>query len=331
VSEPTQEADVPDAPTASPELVLRALDSSDDAIFIVDEPSGLYVYVNEGATRLVGYSRRALLRMGPSDLDAAFALVGFEDRMGYAQVGAAATFNAELLRSDGVLVPVECTLQRTAIVNGRKSSIVIVARDITGRIQAAGAARRDDRERIANELQGTAIHLIFEASLLLHGAQQTAAGPTGTRIAAAVDALDTAIDRIRAAVFELRATPSPQPSLQRELLRVVDDFERPGLVTTVQFSGPVDRTAPDTAADVLAVLRRALRAVGHVTTLQIELTAAGGLTLAVLHDRNVLGLDALEGPSSRVDAHRCIVNGSLDGGSSVVARWPTASMTFVST
>ncbi len=63
--------DVSDRVEAEDQLhrVLRTLDATDDGVFIFDAETLRFSFVNEGAVRLVGYSRDELLTMSPLHLN----------------------------------------------------------------------------------------------------------------------------------------------------------------------------------------------------------------------------------------------------------------------
>ncbi|MES2126913.1 MAG: EAL domain-containing protein [Pseudomonadota bacterium] len=122
--------------TAELQRFRSAMDATADAIFLIDTRSMALVDVNDGACRMLGYTRDALLGAGP-------ALIGLASD---AQLSRQADpqrdpaldpdlVEAELQRSDDTLVPVEIFWQLQRLDYTRM--LIGVARDITERRQAA--------------------------------------------------------------------------------------------------------------------------------------------------------------------------------------------------
>ncbi len=134
-----------------------AMDTSGDAIYLVDRTTMRFVDVNQTACTRMGYSREELLRMGPQDLLAQ----GFEEieRM-YDEVIAAGeqgtTVESTARTKDGRLSTTE--LQRRAMRTEDGWIIVTIARDITERKRFEQALREsEERFRLTFELAGSGI------------------------------------------------------------------------------------------------------------------------------------------------------------------------------
>ena len=106
------------------------LEGAADAIFITDQ-SGRYQYVNQQATRLVGYRRDQLLAMSIADLAPAEDLAGIERQFAELRNGGALLRELWLKRSDGAMVAVE--VNGTLLPDGK---VLGFCRDITERKQA---------------------------------------------------------------------------------------------------------------------------------------------------------------------------------------------------
>ncbi|MCG2586401.1 EAL domain-containing protein [Massilia sp. TS11] len=108
-----------------------AMDATADAIFLIDPLRAAVLDANEGACRLLGFERSAVLAQSPD----CFGLATREQLEARA-AGSAATGLVEqrLLRADGRAVPVETTWQRAE--DGSAPLLIAVARDISERILA---------------------------------------------------------------------------------------------------------------------------------------------------------------------------------------------------
>ncbi|MEO8755959.1 MAG: PAS domain S-box protein, partial [Casimicrobiaceae bacterium] len=125
------------------ESVLRrfraAMDLSADSVMLVDRQTMQFIDVNDGACRMLGYTREELLALGPSalippgktSLDASYDAV---------IAGRLLVITTTHRRRDGTLVPVEI-VRRAVHIDGRWI-MVGIARDITDRLAAEEALRR---------------------------------------------------------------------------------------------------------------------------------------------------------------------------------------------
>lgn len=150
------------------------LDAVLDAVLIFDANSLEMLYVNDGASKLLGYGIEELLALSPQDVVAEL------DEQRLCDLGTdelAVTMEAVYRRQDGTEVPVELSLQR---VGGEQERVVTIARDITDRRQAevereflyhkalAAVQARDEFLSIAShELRTplTSLHLLIGALL----------------------------------------------------------------------------------------------------------------------------------------------------------------------
>ncbi|MBC8007132.1 MAG: diguanylate cyclase [Prolixibacteraceae bacterium] len=143
-----------------------AMETSPDAIFLVDRASMRYIDVNDTACAMLGYSRDDMLRMGPAELTAHATpeelQVAFDQTIALGSQGQATMAERRALRrKDGSIFPVE--VRRRALRSGRRDIIVTVAQDITNREQAeAQIIRGGEQLRLA--LAGSKLAL-FEWNL----------------------------------------------------------------------------------------------------------------------------------------------------------------------
>jgi diguanylate cyclase (GGDEF)-like protein/PAS domain S-box-containing protein len=130
--------------TAELQRFRGALDATADAIFLVDAGSMAMVDVSDGACRMLGFSRDALLRIDP----VALGLAQRDQLDRYADPDASRhehdIVETELLRADGQgAVPVEISWQLQQLDEMRM--LIAVARDISERLQA-----KERLEHLAN-------------------------------------------------------------------------------------------------------------------------------------------------------------------------------------
>jgi diguanylate cyclase (GGDEF)-like protein/PAS domain S-box-containing protein len=122
--------------TAELQRFRGAMDATADAIFLVDARNMAMLDVSDGACRMLGFSRDALLRIDP----VALGLAEKAQLERYADVASAPRehdiVETELLRADGQgAVPVEISWQLQQLDQMRM--LIAVARDISERIHAA--------------------------------------------------------------------------------------------------------------------------------------------------------------------------------------------------
>ncbi|HBF51399.1 MAG TPA: diguanylate cyclase, partial [Massilia sp.] len=121
--------------TAELERFRRAMDATADGIFLIDAASLALVDVSDGACRMLGFSRDALLRIDP----VALGLTTADQLQRHLDTNAAAhesdIAETELLRAGGEgAVPVEISWQWQEA--GSSKLLIAVARDISERRQA---------------------------------------------------------------------------------------------------------------------------------------------------------------------------------------------------
>jgi diguanylate cyclase (GGDEF)-like protein/PAS domain S-box-containing protein len=140
-----------------------ALDSSIDAVYLIDHQQMRFIDVNETALATLGYSYQELLMLGPQDLKPD---VGEMQRIkrrfdeviqSKSKVGMIKTVHQ---RKDGVRLPVEVYLR--AIQSEGRQLLVAVVRDITSRLQAE-AELRESEERFRVGFNQAAVGLAHVA------------------------------------------------------------------------------------------------------------------------------------------------------------------------
>jgi PAS domain S-box-containing protein len=108
------------------------LDAEPDAVIIFEPRNWRILYVNHGASVLLGYSKDELLRMAPADFMAGDDGIGFREILGPLLEGAQPhiLLETKFRRRDPLAVPIDVSMQLIRIGADR---IVAIARDITER------------------------------------------------------------------------------------------------------------------------------------------------------------------------------------------------------
>ncbi|MFZ6648098.1 EAL domain-containing protein [Undibacterium sp. TJN25] len=153
---------------SSPEELLRfrmALDSSIDAIYLIDREQMRFIDANETATKILAYSRAELLQLGPQDLKPdAGELERINKRFDEIIHSDAKTGMIETVhqRKDGSRLPVEVYLR--AMMSEQRQILVAVVRDISSRLKAEADLRTsEDKFRgIFNQAAIGLAHLTLE-------------------------------------------------------------------------------------------------------------------------------------------------------------------------
>ncbi len=322
--------------------VIHTLDSTDDAVFIFDADTLRYSFVNDGATRMVGYARDELLAMTPLHLNAHTSEAEYRTLIASLLTDGPVTRQAVLLTRDGREVPVEKTLRSAPSGVDGTRWVITLARDITTRLAAEAELRRSqdelheaaqtialaaDRERIARDLHDTVIQQLFGEGLNL---QATLAsiddGRIRARIETTIDGLDSTIKNLRSAIFSLQASTLRVDGLRGQLLDVVTRaHDALGFEPRLQLAGPIDILDDTIAAHLVPVLREALSNVSqhaHARHVRVIVAVTDVVTLTVSDDGDGVAGEVLGGNGLTNMAHRARALGGnfsiaplVDGGS----------------
>ncbi len=122
----------------------RIIDNSLNEIYIFDAETLLFLEVNRGARKNLGYTLAELRRMTPLDLKPEFSKAGFEElaRPLKNRAREILVFETVHKRKDGSLYTVEVHLQ--LIYYGAKPAFVAIILDITERIKSREALRKSE-------------------------------------------------------------------------------------------------------------------------------------------------------------------------------------------
>lgn len=146
---------------------MTMLDATDDAAFIFDPDDLRFSYINEGATRQLGYTREQLLTMTPVDIKPEFNEIQFRDLLAPLLQGENKIIHINTLHrhQDGHDIPVEITIQYITSPGVQPRCIAMI-RDVTerqramhelkkkaGELQAANLKVEHEREQLAQRVE----------------------------------------------------------------------------------------------------------------------------------------------------------------------------------
>jgi PAS domain S-box-containing protein len=121
-----------------PELFRDLINKSNDAIFVADPSTGLFVFVNDKACATLGYDRRELLKMGVMDIETSFPDdFLWQTHLNELRQKGSLIFEGIHKRKNGTTFPVEANI--SYVVQNTREYLVTVVRDITERKGAEGA------------------------------------------------------------------------------------------------------------------------------------------------------------------------------------------------
>jgi PAS domain S-box-containing protein len=149
--------DITERKQAEEALKLRAqiLDSATDSIFLHDFDKN-FIYVNETACRIHGYSREEFMKMKLSQVVAPERVSRLDSEFQEMLEKEQAIFESAHLRKDGSIMPAE--VHGRTIDSGGKKLILTVIRDITERKQAEAERQKLDKLESLGTLAGGIAH-----------------------------------------------------------------------------------------------------------------------------------------------------------------------------
>lgn len=140
-----------------------------------------------------------------------------------------------------------------------------------------------DRDRIARDLHDHVIQRLFAVGLALQGTiPRTHKPEVRQRLTECVDDLQSVIQEIRTAIFDLHGGNGGITRLRQRLDEAVVKFAGPEMRTSVQFSGPLSVVDPTLADHAEAVVREAVsNAVRHAQAKMLTVNVAVGDDLCI--------------------------------------------------
>ena len=140
------------------ERYLSMLDRSLNEIYVFDEESLKFVYVNGAALHNLGYSLAELQQMTPLDIKPAFTRPSFEELLQPLRDGTREVLVFETVhrRKDGTTYPVEVHLQR--FQGDGQTSFLVFVNDITDRKRVQAQLLQSQKMEAVGELAGGVAH-----------------------------------------------------------------------------------------------------------------------------------------------------------------------------
>ncbi len=121
------------------------INQSNDAIFLIDADTSAFLYVNDQACSILGYSRAELLALQVIDISMVdINMPGWHRRVASLRKQSR-LFETVQIRKDGTFIPVE--VNASFFARPEKNYIISVARDISDR-QAQGRALLEERNKL---------------------------------------------------------------------------------------------------------------------------------------------------------------------------------------
>jgi PAS domain S-box-containing protein len=192
------------------------LDAVLDAVLIFDPVSWRILYVNQGATALLGYTQNELLAMPPCDVYAQQDAAGLRELLAPLLAGEKNTLTTEtkFRGHDARTIPVEVSLQLIRVDGGR---VVSIARDISERIRARREREMLYRETVdalqardeflsiaSHELRTPLSALQLQIEMLLHAPRHdTSAVPSPEQVKKKLELAARQVDRLTRLISEL--------------------------------------------------------------------------------------------------------------------------------
>ncbi len=133
----------------------------------------------------------------------------------------------------------------------------------------------EDRDRIARDLHDQVIQRLFAVALGMQDMADYEESADADRLAGYIDDLDATIKEIRATIFDLRHTRTPETGTRARIAAVVKEFQPAfGFVPRIHTEGPVDTLLEGTVAEnLLAAVRDGLsNAARHAHSTRVEVT-----------------------------------------------------------
>jgi len=267
--------------------ITEVLNTTHDAVSIVDAVTFRFTYVNEGLIEQTGYSQQELLQRTMLDIVPDLDESSLLELLAPLQAGSQrqTTLTTHHRHRSGSEVPVEIVLQAIFDDNGTPQAYVKIARDITGRLEAEKLLREAeadlqlsaDRERIGRDLHDLVIQRLFAAGMTLEALSSRVARPEERgRLGEVIDELDATIREIRTVIFRLEHEHGPTSSVRGEVLQILTQAQPAlGFEPRLRFDGVIESLPPQVADHLLATLREALSNIArHARATDAEVTIA---------------------------------------------------------
>jgi PAS domain S-box-containing protein len=139
----TSDSRRPGGNSAEQRLAVLSLDRAGDAVYWID-PEGRIVYVNNTASRMLGYGRDELTAMTVADIDPEVEAKAWPDIWAKIKARQPTTFEGQHRTKGGCLIPVE--VSACVLTHEDRELVCGFVRDITGRQRADEALKSDKQQ-----------------------------------------------------------------------------------------------------------------------------------------------------------------------------------------
>ena len=296
-SEPPQTAPLP--PALDLEVFRKMADMASEAFELADR-DGRFVYVNDCACTITGYTREELLDMTVSELNPDFPPPLWNEWVAAAR-GPVPAFATRNRRRDGRLIPVE--VSATPIEARGQRYFFAVVRDISDRHDAEAAERgftrrllhtlEAERRRVARELHDEVGQASATVGVLLHAL--TDAPEARTRAHPELAATSATIRQITESVARIVRDYHPAEllglGLEETLRTHARQFtQRHGLALRLSTSAVDDLLTDEQALHLYRIVQEALANVarhGNAQEVSVRLARHGARVTATVSDDGV--------------------------------------------
>ena len=127
------------------ELFRDLIDRSNDAIFVVDPSTGIFIFVNDTACKSLGYKRQELLKMRVVDIETTFPdNFSWQAHVKELKEKGSLIFEGVHKRKRGAAFPIEANI--SYVMRNTREYLVTVVRDITERKRAEESLRMREKQ-----------------------------------------------------------------------------------------------------------------------------------------------------------------------------------------
>lgn len=294
----------PDRPASLPpaldlEVFRQMADMASEAFELVDR-DGRFVYVNDRALRMTGYSRAELLAMTVSDINPDFPQATW-DQWAVAAQGPVPSFATRNRRRDGVIIPVE--VSATPILAHGERYFFAVVRDLSDRQEAEAAERgftrrllhtlEAERGRVARELHDEVGQAIATVGVLLHTLENTpgAAPDASSELAATHATIRQITESVARIVRDYHPEELQALGLEDTLRTHARQFtQRHGLALRLSTAAVDDLLTSEQSLHLYRIVQEALANVarhGAARRVSVRLGRAGTRVTAAVSDDGV--------------------------------------------
>ena len=325
--------------------IRHAIDTAVDGVFIADEKTLEFTYVNQCGAEMHGYAVDEMIGMTPLHLAPNLTEREVTNAIEPLVTGAldAVTLRTVALRKDGNEFPVEIHVNHPPGPDHDEASrpFVALVRDISDRVRAeqemadirTAAELAHERDRLAKDLHDRVIGDLFGVGLKMQAAASTITDEqSAKRVQESVAAIDDIIGLIRATIFDLK-TDTAEVGVRRHLTQHVSSFrERLDYEPSLTITGAIDDIPDDLLDEVDVVIGEAITNIvkhASATTTEIVVSVDDCRLDITVSDNGVglrrhrpqpdggFGVNNLKSRAEARDGY-CSIESSTDGGTTLV-------------